>query len=251
MKVKKQTLSKKNRTPKQLVPKFSEKTFKYFDLAKKNKFNKEWFEKNKSLYEDHVKLPFSYLIQLLNQEIGKDLKKIEISPKKITRPLRPSNKAQDLGWVKNQTHTTLWEPKTSIFEWNPGLHIQFGSEKDDNLIAAGLYMVSSRQIYKFREAALKDYETLDQIVKAKKFKARWGSEFGEKYKRFPKGYDLNHPSAKYIWHKQFYIHQMLTRKDVISTNFIDKTVEDFQIALPYFNWIRKAVGTYQRVHQQD
>lgn len=252
--IKKSTIKskpKKSVTPNPIIPKFSDKTFKYFDLAKKNKFNKEWFEKNKSMYEDHVKLPFSYLLQKLNQEIGKELKKIEVSPKKITRPLRPSNKAKDLGWVKNQTHTTLWEAKTSIFEWNPGIHIQFGSEKDDNLIAVGLYMVSSRQLYKFRDAAFKDYEALDKIVNAKNFKSSWGTEFGDKYKRFPKGYDPNHPAAKYIWHKQFYVHQMLTRKDVISPKFIDQTVQDFKIALPYFNWIRQAVGTYQRVHRED
>ncbi len=243
--------TKKTSAPKQLIPKFSDKTFKYFELAKKNKFNKEWFDKNKLMYEEHVKAPFSLLVQKLNFEIGKELKKIEVSPKKITRPLRPSNKAKDLGWVKNQTHATLWESKTSIYEWNPAIHIQFGSEKDDNLIAVGLYMVSSRQIYKFRDAAFKDYEALDQIVNNKKFKSRWGSEFGDTYKRFPKGYDIDHPSSKYIRYKQFYVQRVLTRKDVISPKFIDQAVEDFKVGLPFFSWVRQAVGTYQRVHRED
>ncbi len=232
-----------------LAPKFSEATFKYFDLAKKNKSKKEWFEKNKSMYEDHVKCPFGYLLELIGHELGADLKKITIDPKKITRPLRPSNKALDLGWVKDHAHATLWESKTSIFEWNPAVHIQFGTKVDDNLMGVGLYMVSSRQIYKFREAAFKDYELLDQITNNKKFKSRWGDSFGEKYKRFPKGYDQDHPSAKYIIYKQFFVDRAFSRKDVISPKFIPQLVEDLRLTMPFFKWVRQTVGTYTKKHQ--
>jgi uncharacterized protein (TIGR02453 family) len=231
------------------APKFNEATFKYFDLAKKNKAKKEWFEKNKLMYEENVKQPFSHLLQLINDELGQDLKKIKVDPQKITRPLRPSNRAVDLGWVKDQTHATLWETKTSLFEWNPAIHIQFGSGVDDNLIGVGLYMVSSRQMYKFRDAAFRDYETLDEIINDKKFKSRWGHEFGEKYKRFPKGYDQTHPSAQYLWCKQFFVSRNFTRKEVISPRFITKAVEDIKLSMPFFKWVRQAVGTYQRKYE--
>ncbi len=227
------------------TPKFSEQTFKYFDLAKKHKFKKEWFEKNQAMYEDHVKVPLTHYIQLLKLELGPELKRIPIDTKKITRPLRPSNKAQDLGWLKDHTHVTLWENKTSIFEWNPAIHFQLGTKPDDNLIGVGLYMVSSRQIYKFRDAAFTDYVNLDEIVEDKKFISRWGQDFGEKYKRFPKGYEQDHPAAKYLWYKQFYVGRNFTRKQVISPKFIPNTIEDLKLAMPFFHWIRKAVGTYQ------
>ena len=228
------------------APKFSEQTFRYFDLAKKNKAKKEWFEKNKAMYEDHVKAPLSHYIQLLKHELGSDLKRILIDPKKITRPLRPSNKAQDLGWIKDHTHVTLWENKTSIYEWNPAIHFQLGTKPDDNLMGVGLYMISSRQIYRLRAAAFEDYVNLDEIVEDPKFRSRWGQDFGERYKRFPKGYELDHPAAKYIWYKQFYVGQNFTRKQVISPGFIPRAVEDLKLALPFFNWVRTAVGTYQR-----
>jgi uncharacterized protein (TIGR02453 family) len=240
---------KEKKTKALKTPKFSKETFKYFDLAKKNKFNKEWFKKNESLYTSSVKEPFSYLIERLHKEFALDLKRIPIDPKKITRPLRPSNKAEDLGWIKDHSHITLWEPKTSLFEWNPGIHIQFGTKSDDNLVGAGLYMTSGRQISKLREAALLDYETLDSITKNKKFKTIWGQNFGDKYKRFPKGFDVTHPAAEYLWYKQFFVAKNFKRSEVQNPKFIEQLIKDLKLSLPFLNWIRQAVGIYSRPKQ--
>lgn len=236
----------KSRVSKSKALNFTKDTFRYFDLAKRNKFKKEWFEKNKDLYEESVKAPMAYFLLKIKQELGNDLKRILVDPKKITRPLRPSNKAKDLGWLKDHSHFTLWESKTSIFEWNPAIHFQVGAKPDDNLLGVGLYMVSGRQIHRFRQAAVEDYVVLDEITEDKKFKSRWGTDFGEKYKRFPKGYDQNHPAAQYLWCKQFFVGREFTREQITSSQFTSTAVKDLKLAMPFFSWVRHAVGTYQR-----
>jgi uncharacterized protein (DUF2461 family) len=73
----------------------------------------------------------------------------------------------------------------------------------------------------------------------------WGGLAGEKYKRFPKAFDQDHPAAKYLWHKQYYIHQSFTRTQVKSPKFVVQVVKDLGAAMPFLQWLRKSVGVYR------
>lgn len=225
---------------------FTKQTFAYFDGAKKNKNNEKWFLKNRNLYLEHVREPFGHLISVLHTEFSRDLPRIRIEPKQITRPLRTKNRAQEGGLIKTHTHLSLWEKKTSLFEWNPGLHLQFGAEKDDNFFGLGLYMVSSRQLSRLRRALVDDFDQIDALLQDRKLKKAWGGLLGEKYKRFPKGFDPADRSEKYLWYKQFYLGQNLTRKEVLEKSLVKKITKDLRLAMPFFKWVRETVGTYSR-----
>lgn len=224
---------------------FTVKTFKYFDEAHKNAFEKEWFLDNKSLYEDHVQEPFQHLIGLVDKELSPSLKKIKINPKSITRPLRPKNRAEEKGYVKDFSFITLWEKRTSLFEWNPAIHIQFGHKKEDNIAGVGAYMISSRQMKKLREGVTEDYAAVKKIFKKKSFKETWGDLMGEKYKRFPKGYDPSEEGAEFLWHKQFYVGKQFTRTEVKQKDFAKTLVKDLKKSLDFFQWTRDTLGTYR------
>jgi uncharacterized protein (TIGR02453 family) len=225
---------------------FSEKTFQYFERAHRNRFKKDWFEKNRILYEEHVREPFARIVEKISDELSPDLPRIIIDPKKITRPLRPSNRAEENGFIKNHSHCTIWEKKSSLFEWNPAIHIQFGKKEDDNLYGIGLYMVSSRQMSLMRARLSENYEEFDAIIEDPLFKRSWGGLAGDTYKRFPRGYDAEDERCKYLWHKQFYVGRELSRKQVQSKGLASKIIKDLKVAMPFFKWIRKTVGTYRK-----
>ena len=226
--------------------KFTKDTFKYFELAKKNKNNKAWFEKNKALYETSVKLPVGALLLEIGKKYQKELPRITVSPDKITRPLRPKNRADENGFVKANTHFSLAEKKTSLFEWNPGIYFQVGIDEDDCFFGLGLYMVSSRQTSLLRNALVEDFDTIDEIMSSRRLKKVWGGLKGDIYKRFPKGYSPDSPSAKYLKHKQFYFGRSFTRSQVLGPKFSAQLVKDLGVALPFFSWIRSTVGTYKK-----
>lgn len=225
---------------------FSRKTFQYFEAAKKNKKKKDWFLKNKDQYEAVVKEPYTILIRELDERLSARLPRILIAPRKISRPHRPKNKAEVLGYARASAMFFLSERQTSIFEWNPGLYMQLGDEKEDNLIGMGLYGPSSRQIKRLRKAFVDDYKTLDKILADRKLKKYWGGLAEEKYKRFPKDYSVEDPAAKYLWYKQFFLSRHFTRKEVTSKDFADTVIKSFEAGLPLFAWIREAVGVYDK-----
>ena len=125
---------------------FSKNTFKYLDLAQKNRRNKAWFDKNKDLYENSVKLPIVALLKEIEKKYKTRLPQIDIGADKITRPLRAKNKAAEQGFIKAQSYFTLAEKKTSLFEWNPGIYFQVGADKDDNFFGLGLYIFAGEDL---------------------------------------------------------------------------------------------------------
>lgn len=225
---------------------FSRKTFQYFDLAKKNKKKKDWFTKNQELYETAVKEPYSILIREMEHRFADRLPRIVLSPRKISRPLRPKGKAEEHGYVKAGSMFFLSEKQTSMFEWNPGIYMHLGDEKDDNVIGMGLYGPSSRQIKRLRKALVADHKTMDKILADRKLKKYWGGLAPEMYKRFPRDYTEDVPGAKYLWYKQFFLRQQFNRKQVLAKDFAEHVLRSFEAGLPLFAWIREAIGIYNK-----
>ena len=225
---------------------FTRKTFQYFDLAKKNKFKKGWFEKNKDLYEETIKEPYSVLIREIDHRYSHRLPGVVISPRKISRPLRPAAKAEEHGYVKAGAMFFLSEKNTSQFEWNPGIYLHLGDEKDDNVIGMGLYGPSSRQIKRLRAALVKDHKLVDKFLADRKFKKYWKALANEKYVRFPKDYSPDEPGAKYLWYKQFVVRRQFNRKEVTAKGFADLVLHFYEAGLPLFAWLRESIGVFNR-----
>ncbi|MBL7545344.1 MAG: DUF2461 family protein [Bdellovibrionaceae bacterium] len=226
---------------------FTKDTFKYFDLAKKNRSKREWFDKNKDLYETAVKTPMSELILAMAHAHQRNLMRIDVSGSKISRPLRAKNKIEaDGAIVKTLSYFSLAEKQTSMFEWNPGIYFQVGSDDDDIFFGVGLYMISSRQISLLRNALVDDFETIDEIISDRKLKNAWGHLKGDVYKRFPKGYDPSSEPAKYLKYKQFYFSKQYTRKQLLDPRFTQHMVKDLGVIIEFFSWVRKTVGTYRK-----
>jgi len=227
--------------------KFTIHTFKYFDAASANRNSKSWFENNQELYLNNVRLPFAHLVSKIDKAFSSELPRIKVDPKSITRPLRPANRVEDQGWVKDFSFIHLSEKKTSLFEWNPGVQIQFGAKTDDNWMGVGLYLVSGRQMRSVRQALVDDHKVIHQIMNKASFTRAWGKGFaGEKYKRFPRGFDPESPAAPYLWSKQFYVHKQFSRLDVRRRDFQDSLIKDLALAMPLFQWLRKSAGLYKR-----
>jgi uncharacterized protein (DUF2461 family) len=231
---------------------FTRKTFQYFVEAKKKRKQKDFLAKNQELYLESVKEPFQLLLSDMSHRFSHKLPGVIISPRKLCRPLRAKDKAEVQGYTRASANFFLSEKTTSMFEWNPGLYMQLGDEKEDNVIGMGLYGPSSRQIKRLRKAFLQDFRTVDKLLANRALRKYWGEPAAEKYVRFPKDYSLDDPGAKYLWYKQFFLRHQFTRKEATSKEFANTVMKSFEAGIPLFQWIRAAVGVYdRRVQEQE
>lgn len=227
-----------------MASQFSDKTFEYFKKARKNKNNRPWFEKNRALYDEHVFEPFSLLVQKIAVEFGSELPRIDISTKKIVKPIR-RNFDKEIGLIRSNSAVFLSEKPTSLFEGNPGVYISIGEGSEDNIFGLGLYMVSSRQMSLLRDGISRDFDELHLILSDPLLKKRLGGLSGDVYKRFPKGFDESAQYAKYMKHKQFFLSTELSEKNILSKSYQSNMLKNIEAGLPFLKWLRNAVGTYK------
>lgn len=227
------------------MDRFTQKTFHYFKEAGRDGTSRAWFEDNRNRYEEVVRQPFSILLQKLDARIGLEVPGIAISPRKITRPLRQAiRNPKKRNLVKDFSRAQMSERNLSRFEWNPCIYIQVGDLRTDNFIGLGCYMTSSRQMYLLRHKLDEMPEELDSILLNRRFKKTWGGLAGDRYVRFPRGFDESGRGAKYLWHRNFYVRQAFTKKEVMSADWFDHVVESFAVGVPFIQWLRDTVGTY-------
>ncbi len=224
---------------------FNAKTFNYFKNAKANRNKRTWFEKNRELYEAEVKGPMVQILEKIRRELQEDLPRIRIDSKVLTRPLNSKNKS-DQGLVKTTSHFTLWEKRTSLFEWNPTIYFQIGNDPEDNVLGVGLYMVSSRQMSLMRTKIAEEYLELNEILTERKFKQIWRGFEGEKFVRYPKGFPIDQPYSKLLMNKQFFIARHFTKQELKSPKLAQQIGNELRVAMPFFKFVRATVGVYSR-----
>ena len=230
---------------------FSKKTFTYFDGALLNVNDREWFESNRGQYEEHVEIPLTHLVLQLKHELSASLPGIEFSVRKISKPLLRKTEDESGPALRDKATAFFSELATSMFEMNPGIYLSFGAKAEDDVIGCGLYMPSSRQFKELRPKLCADFQTLSACLENKRLNRYWAGLVGDRHKRFPKGFDENDRSAKYLRHKQFFLGKDLTREDVLRSDFIETTSAAMKAAVPFLQWTREAVGIYRAEPRRD
>lgn len=226
---------------------FNAKTYTYLSQARKNEMDPRWFEKNRDAYLEHVKKPMSSLIVKVWEKFDDDLPGIRIDPSRVSKPIRLlKNNPEEKPLVKSESSFYFAISPTSRFEWNPGIYFKIGPGKNDNKLGLGLYHISSRQTRKMRHAVSENFEEFDAIMRDAKLRRRFGGLTGDRYNRIPRGLMESDPALKYLMHKDFHLVRNYSREEILSKTFPAMFVKDIAVALPFFKWVRNAVGIYQR-----
>jgi uncharacterized protein (TIGR02453 family) len=230
---------------------FSRGTFGYFEAASRHVGDREWFEGHREEYAKCVEVPLTHLVVELGRELGALLPGIAFSPRKISKPLLRRTGAgkmtdEDGPAVRTTATAFFSEPATSMFETNPGIYVSVGAGAEDNIIGCGLYMPSSRQIKALRPAFVADYTRIDAILRSRTLKKYWHGLNGDRYVRFPKGFEEGVQGTEYLWHKQWLLSKRVSRDEVMAPTYVGDTVRAFKAAMPFVAWTRETVGVYKK-----
>ncbi|MEO7532174.1 MAG: DUF2461 domain-containing protein [Sediminibacterium sp.] len=217
-------------------------TLKFLKDLKKNN-TREWFEKNRKLYEA-AKEDMAALVDNVIKQLGEKDKGIEPLTAKecmyrINRDVRFSkNKAP---YKNNMSASLINGGKKSI---NAGyyIHIQPGGE---SFIGGGRYMVEPLELKKIRQEVDYSWEEFSKIIRNKKFIACYGElERGEgmALSREPKGYEKDNPAIEYIKLKSFVATTALTDTDLTSKDLVKKITTALETLQPLLVFLNRALS---------
>jgi uncharacterized protein (TIGR02453 family) len=215
-------------------------TIHFLENLQKNN-NKEWFEKNKKVYElakqDFINLTAS----VLNEFAIHDTALAHLEPKKcIFRINRDVRFSKDKSPYKTNFGMSISKAGKSSMAAGYYFHL----EPNKCFIGGGLYMAEPENIKKVRQEIDYCWADFNNIITNKKFATTFkdlnkSAEFT--LVRPPKGYDETNPAIEYLKLKSFIAGTQLSNEDIANKNVVKTIVETFTTIKPLIDFINNAM----------
>lgn len=218
---------------------FSEDYLIFFkELAANN--HKEWFDSNRKRYENIVKIPFQIFIDDLINELVKIDPEIKITSKEAIFRIN-----KDLRFSKDKTpyklnNSAVISKQGRVDKTHPGLYIELGPEH--LRIYGGLYMPSTAEIQKVREAIVHQSEYFKNLIESPVFKKSYNQIRGEKQIRIPKEFKLIAEIQPLVLNKQWYYFAEFSPKKIIEDNLLELVVQYYQNGFAVKEFFKNALG---------
>ena len=226
---------------------FRPAAFTFFRGLKRNN-RKDWFEDHRPQYESEIRGPMRDLIEEVDVHLAR------VAPEFIGDPKRSMFRIhRDIRFSKDKspykTAAGVWfyhadaGRKVGQEAEGGGAGIYFHLAPDGCFSAGGIWMPASPVLRKIRDALDEDYQGFEETIGGAKFKRRFGSLSEESMlKRMPRGFDEDHPAAKWLRYKSFTVHRPLTAAQVQSKKLPNTLAGDVEMMLPFLRWLNTAVG---------
>lgn len=215
-------------------------TIKFLTDLKKNN-TKEWFDKNKKVYET-AKQNFIELTTDVLAGIAKtDETLAHLEAKKcIFRINRDVRFSKDKSPYKTNFGMSISKGgKTSLVA---GYY--FHLEPGQCFVGGGIYMPMPEEVKKIRQEIDYNWAEFKKIINNKKFVTTYEDlDFSKEFTlvRPPKGYEENNEAIKYIKLKSWVATTKINDDDLVSKDLAQKIVKSFEHLFPLIEFINKAV----------
>ncbi len=222
---------------------FTKGTVRFFTALRKNN-NRDWFERNRKTYEDHVMAPAKLFVTAMGPRLKAIAPGVVAVPKvnkSIFRINRDTRFSLDPSPYKTNLGIYFWDGSRSRME-SSGFY--FHLEPPDLMLGGGMYTIPDNLLGRFRKALVdpKRGAEIGKIVAA--IRAIPGfSVDGAHYKRVPAGFDPGHPNAGLLKHKGLYAGvESKIPDEFYSARLVDYCFDRFAPLLPLNRWLMKLFG---------
>lgn len=218
----------------------SKSTFSFLKELKQNN-NRDWFQENKPRYET-AKNEFELFVDQLIGELTKFDESIGHHRAKdcIFRIYRDVRFSKDKSPYKTHlgAHITAAAKRSEIHS-KAGYYIHIGP--GESMLAGGAYVPQGDWLKAIRQEISYNSDSLKKILNGQKFKTYFGEMEGEKLKRAPKGYEIDHPEIELLKFKSFLATNKVSDKEVTSSTFLQHSVEVFKTLHPFDQFLNQAM----------
>lgn len=218
---------------------FPKKTVAYLSKLSKNN-NREWFEKNRNLYNsDFLEPCIQFIVEMGDklEDIDPDILAIPKVDKSIFRLHRDVRFSKDKTPYKANAGLYFWNGKVKKMEAS-GFY--FHLEPKYFGVGLGIYMFPPHLLKKYRDvisnpSAAKELHQIVRSLEKKGF-----SIGGKKYKKTPKGYDASTLYPGYLLYEGIYAwYESDDFKEIDGGKAVNAIFKIFKDMLPLHNWLIK------------
>ncbi|MEM7585223.1 MAG: DUF2461 domain-containing protein [Acidobacteriota bacterium] len=221
-------------------PHFSPELFEFLrELAENN--NRDWFQANKSRYEDHVRDPMLQLISDFGGPLRKISRSFMADPRKSGGSL--FRIYRDTRFSKNKTPyktnvAAYFKHKQAKDVHAPGFYLSLSP--GEIFAGTGIWHPDSPTLKKIREAIVDQPVAWKRCIGGKAFKSTFELG-GESLKRGPKGFDPEHPLIEDLKRKDFVGITTFEEADALAPDFLDRYAAACRAGAPLTRFLTRAL----------
>lgn len=223
---------------------FTAATFDFLRQLTANN-RKEWFDANKSKYEQHVKAPALAFIAAAGPRLAKISQGIVADPRPVGGSLM--RVYRDIRFSKDKTpyKTNIgisFGHRQGREQAAPGYYLHLAADQEwGNFGGGGIHMADTNTLRVIRDAIVEDSAAWNKAAHNAKLEST--HRFGEDaLKRPPAGYPVDHPFADDLKRKGFFASVRYTQAEVIASDFLDRYIENCKLESPMLAFLARAVG---------
>ncbi len=215
-------------------------TIKFLKDLKKNN-TKEWFDKNRKIYEAAKQDFLDLTTEVLKGIASKDNTVAHLEPKKcLFRINRDVRFSKDKSPYKTNMGMSIAKGGKVGISAGYYFHLEPGA----CFIGGGIYMPMPDEVKKIRQEIDYNFKDFKTIISSKKFIAAFGditksAEFS--LTRPPKGYDENNPAIEYIKLKSWTASCTLNDTELTDKNLVKTIVSTFEALKPLLDFLNRAI----------
>ena len=221
---------------------FPQNTVSFLKKLSKNN-SREWFEKNRELYNsDFLEPAINFIIEMGEKlfTIAPNINAIPKIDKSIFRIHRDVRFSKNKAPYKTNMGLYFWEGPGKKME---GSGYYFHLEPKGFGAGAGMYMFSKEHIKKFRDfiSIPEKGKELDSIVKKITRKGEYDVG-GKKFKKIPRGYDPTSKYSEYFLYNSLYAwYDGKDFNELANVNVVNVILKRFKEMSPLHNWLVKNI----------
>lgn len=213
-------------------------TIQFLKALKKNN-NKEWFDKNRKIYEQAKADYLNFVTILLNEIQGFDTSLMELQSKQCIFRLN-----RDVRFSKNKdpykTNFGASFSKGAKKVQSAGYY--FHLEPGENFVGGGLWMPMAPDLNKVRQEIDYCFKEFSSILKKPAFKSTYGDmDNSMKLVRPPKGFDVDNPALEYLKLKSFVVTRSIKDTELTDKQLVKNVVKDFKTIAPLVHFLNRAI----------
>lgn len=215
-------------------------TLKFLKDLKKNN-SKEWFDKNRKVYES-AKEDFISLVSDIIVQFGKKDESIaSLQPKScIFRINRDVRFSKDKSPYKTNMGASFSKDGKKAMIAGYYFHIEPGN----SFVGGGIYMPKAENIKKIRQEIDYCFDEFSKIIKHKKFVAQYGDldKSAEiSLAREPKGYEKDNPAIGYLKLKSWIAISSVSDAELTDKTLVKKIVTAFEALNPLIDFLNRGI----------
>lgn len=210
-------------------------TLRFLRLLKRNN-NREWFNKNKHLYEDAKKDFEIFVDSLIHRLSDFDPTLIGLQAKDCTfRIYKDIRFSKDKTPYKTNMGAAINEGGRKMPIPGYYFHLQPG----DCFLAGGLYMPTPDRLLSVRKSIATSKGKFRRILNSKDYKKYW-QLWEDKLKTAPKGFPKDHPDVDLLKYKSFIAFHNISDELVLSPKLMDYSIKAFKTIKPLIEFLKEA-----------